>query len=115
MVVMKKEYEALRSQFEIQETQSLRLIPADVIGFLGNSTHPSALIINLGEHAGIKNGEAVIFNNNLIGRIEKSFANYSKVILLENPAFSTLGFTSENNSEGIIKGENDFILLDNVS
>jgi cell shape-determining protein MreC len=111
----KRDNDALRSQFETAQTQTYKLLPARVIGFLGNFSAPSTLIIDQGESSGIKSGAAVIFQNNLIGKIGSVSSSYSQVILPQNSKFSALGATSENNSLGIIRGQEDFILFDHVS
>ena len=112
---LKGDNEALRSQFETGESASYKLIPARVVGFSGNNTMPHSLIIDLGQKSGIMPGEAVIYKNNLIGKVDLVEGVYSRVILTHNPKFSTLGQTLENNALGIIKGQGDFILLDHVS
>lgn len=111
---LKGDNEALTSQFETSETKEFNLLPAHVIGFLGRFSSPASLIIDRGEKHGIKAGMAVIFKNNLVGKIIQVSPSYSQVILPLNEKFSVIGKTTEGDIPGVIKGEEDFILLDRV-
>lgn len=111
---LKRDNEALRSQFETSSSNSQNLILAKVIGFLGPLTNPNTLVIDKGERDGIKNGQAVVSGKNLVGKIEKVSEKYSQVMLPTNSGFSLLSKSSQNNSQGIVRGEGDFILLDQV-
>lgn len=111
---IKKDNEALRSQFEAGTAKNYRLMPAHVIGFLGKPQYPSSLIIDLGETDGIKAGMAAIVEQNLIGKIGKVSQNYSEVVLVNNKNFGALARTAGDVS-GIIAGQEDFILFDRVA
>lgn len=111
---IKKDNEALRSQFEAGTTKNYKLMPARIIGFLGKSQSPSSLIIDRGEADGVKNEMAVILAQNLIGKIGKVSQNYSEVFLSNNKNFSTLAATARDVT-GVIMGQEDFILFDKVS
>src|SRR3989344_8287008 len=65
---IKKDNEALRSQFEAETAKNYRLIPAHVIGFLGKFQFPSSLIVDRGEVDGIKTEMAAIVGQNLVGK-----------------------------------------------
>lgn len=112
---MKRDNEALRNQFETGETQTYSLMPAQIIGFLGSHSSPRALVINLGKNNGIATGQAVIYKNNLVGKIDRVSNSYSRIQLVQNDKFSTIGMAAENGSTGVVKGQNDFILLDNIA
>ncbi len=112
---LKTDNDALRNQFEDGSTHNYKMIPSRVIGFIGKFAQPSALIIDQGEKSGVKSGMAVVSGNNLVGKIDKVFGNYSKVLLPTDISFSTIVTTAENGSLGIVTGQQDFILLDHVS
>lgn len=111
---IKRDNEALRSQFESGSSPIEKMLTAKVVGFLGPLTHPTVLIINKGEVDGVKKGAAVVFGKNLVGKADKVSEKYSQIILPTNKNFTILGKSSENNSSGVVRGENDFILFDQV-
>ncbi len=110
----KRDNEALRSQFETEETKTFKLIPASVVGFLGKFSSPTVLIINKGAADGIKQEMAVVFKNNLVGKINEVSEAYARVLLPVNEKFSILGKSLETNVPGVILGQGDFILFDRV-
>jgi rod shape-determining protein MreC len=112
---LKRDNEALRGQFEAGQMRGFMLLPARILGSKGSFTKPSELIIDQGEKSGVKRGMAVVFKNNLLGKVEKVSVNFSKVILTSSREFSTLARTSETNALGVARGEGDFILFDQVS
>src|SRR3989344_5872100 len=111
---LKNDNKALRSQFESGIDHSWQLLPARVIGFLGRPNFPDVLIIDKGEQDGLREGSGVILGKYLIGKVQKVSKYYSKILLSTNKDFSILAKTSSNNTLGIIKGEENFMLFDNV-
>lgn len=110
---------ALKSQFESSMDKSPDLLPAKVIGspgFVPGVSIPGYLIINKGKNAGVKNGDAVLSNNYLVGKIVTTYSDLSKVELITNNNSSfTAKVLSETDSNGIIKGQGgDEMILDNV-
>ncbi|HZJ18683.1 MAG TPA: rod shape-determining protein MreC, partial [Patescibacteria group bacterium] len=92
---LKDQNKALLDQFQIAYPKSLNLIPASVIGapgFIPGVSVPEKLTLDKGESSGVKKGDTVIINNNLIGRIEKT----------SNSSSSTL-FTSDSSSIFAVK------------
>lgn len=111
---IKKDNIALRSQFEIESVESQKLLPAKVIGFLGAASTPTVLIVDKGEVDGVKNGMAVVVGKNIVGKINKVLDRYSQIILPINKEFKTLGKSLATGVVGVVRGQNDFILLDQV-
>lgn len=111
---LKKDNEALRSQFQDAVISSQTLLPAKVIGFNGPLDNPTTLILDQGSKNNVKKGMAVVLQHNLVGKIGNVSAWASELILPVNKNFSTLAVSSSNNSPGIINGEEDFILLNHV-
>lgn len=109
---------ALLDQFQTQNPKSTSLIPANVIGapnFIPGISVPEGLIIDRGEDDGIKIGDAVVYKDNLIGKINKISKNVSEVMLITSSAFSFTVKTLETKSLGIAKGQGGGeIILDNV-
>ena len=114
---LQSENEALRDQFETSNPISQNLLHAKIVGapsFIPGISFPTVFIIDKGLKDGVKNNQAVVFKDTLIGRVEKTAKYLSKVILLSNPSFSFTAKT-ERGALGVIKGEgNGEITLDNV-
>lgn len=109
------ENKALKDQFSISYPKSLDLIPANVVGspgFIPGVTIPDYLIIDQGEKSGIKKGNAVIFQNNLIGIVDFSEENFSKIILITGKKTSLTAEVQNpdgiNDTSGIIKGKGNY-------
>ncbi|MBP6913459.1 MAG: rod shape-determining protein MreC [Candidatus Levybacteria bacterium] len=114
MESLKKDNDALRSQFQETTYLSTNLLPAKVVGFTGALNNPNALILDQGEKNHVKSGMAVIVGVNLVGKIGKTTSWSSELILPVSKKFSTLGVSASHNSPGIVKGEEDFIMFENV-
>ena len=112
--LLKSDNEALKSQFDSSGETSISLVAAKIIGFQGESRHPSQFVINVGEKNKIKTGMTVIFQKNLIGKIEKVSRNYSVVETPFNPKFKVLAKYPETGANRILLGLNDFLLFDGV-
>ena len=115
---------ALRDQFATTEPKPAVLIPAHVIGtptFLPGITSVEALTIDKGSQDGIKTGQAVVYKNNLVGKIEKTTSHLSSVLLITNNRSSFAGYTTQTNALGVVKGKgrgemlfNNVVLSDNL-
>lgn len=110
---------ALKSQFESSSSESQNFLPAKVIGspgFMPGINNPEYLIINQGEKDGVKNGDAVLSNNFLIGKVLKIYPDFSKVELLTNKNSSfVVKIQLSEESNGILKGKGgDELSLENV-
>lgn len=99
---------ALKSQFSASQDTSPNLLPAKVIGspgFIPGVTLPEYLIINKGEKAGVKTGSPVLSNNFLVGKIIKTYPDFSKIELITNKNSSfTAKVVGDTDSNGILKG-----------
>lgn len=112
---LKKDNDALRSQFDSRDASTYTLMPVKVLGFSGNFFQPESLTVDNGSASGVKNGMAVILENNLIGTISKVSEKYSQVMLATNPKFKILAKTSDTGAPGVAQGNTDFILFDKVA
>lgn len=111
---LKKDNEAFKSQFAESGSTSDRILAAQVIGFVGKASMPTQLVIDKGSRNGVKQNMTVVEGRQFVGKIGNVSPAYSVVYLPVNSEFTTLGKTSSTNAEGIVKGEGDFILYDNV-
>ncbi len=112
--ILKKDNEALKSQFDISGETSQNLVAAKIIGFQGDSRLPSQFIINAGQKDSIKPGMTVISQKYLIGRVETTSKNYSLVVTPFNLKFKVLAKFPKTNANGIILGKSDLLLFDGV-
>jgi rod shape-determining protein MreC len=113
------ENNALKNQFDQSQEKSQNLLPAKVIGmpgFVPGVSLPEYLIIDKGENAGIKNGDTIISNNFLVGKVEKVYPDISRIELVTSKKSSfTAKVGNEEEANGIIKGQGaDVMILDNV-
>ena len=112
--LVKKDNAALRSQFQEESVVSYHLLPANVVGHLGNSENPEILIIDQGKSDGIRVNMSVVFEKYLVGKIIATSPHISQVELITAPGFSTLAVTLKDSALGVIHGEGDFVILDQV-
>jgi len=112
---LKQDNVALQSQFETPEPPSNSLMPARVVGFLGEFANPITFIIDKGENDGLKKDMAVISGKNLVGKVANVSKNFSQVMLVLHPQFTTLAKSSDSQATGVVRGEGSFILLDTVA
>lgn len=111
---LKKDNEALRSQFENSPINLKNLLAARVVGFSGNTSLPTMLVIDKGRKNGVVSDMTVIVNKNFVGRVEQVGESYSKIILPTNKSFKALGKTQDRGAGGVIAGKEDFIIFDQV-
>ncbi len=114
MHFLKTDNDALRSQFQDTVVSPEKLLPARIIGFKGSILAPSAFILDQGEKSSVKKGMAVVLGHELVGKVGKVTPYYSEVNLAKNKNFSTLAVSVDNNTPGIIVGQEDFMLFGDV-
>lgn len=114
MHFLKQDNAALRSQFQDTLISSEKLLPARVIGFKGSILSPSAFILDQGEKSNVKKGMAVVLGHELVGKIGKTAPYFSEVNLPRSKNFSTLAVSADNNTPGILVGQEDFMLFGDV-
>lgn len=109
---------ALKSQFSNSGLESVNLVPARVIGapgFIPGVSLPQYLILDKGERNGIKIGSSVVIGNNLVGKITKSFSDFSKADLVINKDSSFTAKVQGTEINGVIKGKGSLeMVFDNV-
>lgn len=110
---------ALLDQFQQVNIKSLTLLPAEVIGspgFIPGISFPEFLVLNRGLSENVKEGDPVVFKDNLIGKITKVSENTSLVNLIGNNSFSLAAKVGQDKKAlGVIKGQGEGnMILDNV-
>lgn len=114
------EVAALRDQFQTPYPKSTNLLPAKIIAspsFLPGVSQPSHFILNRGVKDKVKVGQAVVYKNNLVGKIVSVSENFSDVALVTSLDISLTVITvSANNSLalGVVRGVGEEMVLENV-
>jgi len=91
------------------------LLPVTIVGARGLILSPQEFVIQAGRRDGVTVGSAVIYEKNLVGVIKKVTEHYAQVVLPTHYDFSTLARVAETNVLGVVRGEDDFIVFDNVA
>lgn len=103
---LKKENSALRDQFETAASASYQLLPANIVGTVN-------FVVDKGERDNIKKGQAVIFKNNLVGKVDRVSSSLSSLQLITNEN-SSFTVKTQTGALGIIKGDGKTLILDNI-
>ncbi len=119
-----QENSALRDQFETSYPASKNLLPANVVSspsFVPGVSSPEYLVIDKGKKDNVKIGSAVVFKDNLVGKVVAVSDRFSKIMLVSNPSLSisaktiSLKDTNVTGALGILKGlGGESLVLDNV-
>lgn len=112
-----EENKALHDQFLVTNPRSLDLLPASIVGspsFIPGIFQPENFIIDRGTADRVTVGDAIIFKNNLMGKITETSRFVSLVTLTTNTALKFTAKT-QNGVLGVVKGEgNGEFIFDNV-
>ncbi|MDP3941556.1 MAG: rod shape-determining protein MreC [bacterium] len=112
-----QEMQALRDQFETSTVNTTTLLPAKIIGFEGlipGVSRPTEILLDKGKRDGVVEGLAVIYKNNLVGKVVKTTAGRSQVALLSKSGWSFTAKTSDGKANGLVQVDDGDILLNNV-
>lgn len=116
--LLERENNALRDQFETQYPKSSTLTASRVIGmksFVPGVSRPSRFILDRGLSDGVMTGQAVVFKDNLVGKIGAVERNLSEAMLVTDQKFSLTAKILNRSAIGVVKGQgNDELMLDGV-
>lgn len=93
----------LRELLALKREVSYKVVAARVIA-RSPDNWSSVIIIDKGRHSGIRQGNAVISHQGLVGRVIETTITTSKVILINDPAFSVSSIIQRSRQEGLICG-----------
>lgn len=116
---LQEQNKALLDQFQTLTPKSSTLLPAEILGapsFIPGLSAPENLIIGRGAKDNVKVGQAVVYKNNLLGKITKVTSNISQVTLITNSKSSLTAVIGGNqNILGVLKGQGSGeTVLDNI-
>lgn len=98
----------LRQQLGLKSTAvTAEVMHKDMAGFR------QIFVINKGSDDGIKDGQAVVANSSLIGKIQRTTANTATVVLLTDPDFKVTAAT-KNGTGGVVKSDSGSLVFDLV-
>src|SRR3989344_3336272 len=116
--ILQKENSALSDQFATTSIRSQNLLVAKIVGapsFIPGVSAPQRFIIDKGTQDNVKVGNAVIYKDNLVGKIVESNLYFSKVDLVTSPSFSSTVKTLRTQIPGVVRGDGEKkMILDNV-
>lgn len=98
---------ALRDQFETQKIRSNTLLPAAIVGmkgFVPGVSLPEGLILARGSQDGVRVGQVVVYQDNVIGKIGKTTETTALVNLLYSENSTINAKTLHTNAIGLIRG-----------
>lgn len=111
------ENRALRDQFSTTSISPTSLVPAKVVGspgFIPGITNPDYLIIDKGEKDGLRINDAVVYQNNFVGKIVSLSGNFSKVEIEISLDSFTAKILGDKEIPGVVKGKGNILIFDNV-
>jgi cell shape-determining protein MreC len=115
---LEKENRALRDQFAVTYPSPKNLIPAPVVGarsFIPGKSLPQTITLHVGKKNNVKVGHAVVYKDNLIGKITKTFDYYSEVSLISKPNMVFTVVTQNTDALGTVNGgTGDNLVISNV-
>lgn len=114
---LKDNNSALSDQFQTSTPKSTTLIAASIVGapsFIPGVSPAEYYIIDRGTTDGVKVGQAVVYKDNLVGKITKVNDYLAEVTLVTNSK-SSFTVKSSSNALGVVKGQGaGNLILDNV-
>lgn len=95
---------SLRQQLGFEDQTQYSLEPAEVLAYQPDN-YRQFLTINRGSRHGLRNGQAVVAEGFLVGKLSDVGARSSKVFLINNPDFKVNGIDQESRASGTVKGQ----------
>jgi rod shape-determining protein MreC len=114
---IEKENQALRDQFAMTTIPPKQLLPAIIIGSRSSNAGvvaPLEIVLDKGKNQGVIVGAAVIYKDILVGEVISVSDNRAVVRLPISKGSSIPAQTIGSNAVGIVKGQNEAMLFDNV-
>lgn len=100
---LKLENDLLKKELNFKAQSGLQLEPCNVLS-IDPQELSDAMVLSCGEGQGIKQGQAVLSNGFLIGKIVYVGGFTSTALLITNAQSSVDAKISKNNTEGVVKG-----------
>ncbi len=103
---LEKENRALHDQFEASNPISKELVPVKIIG-----RNNDQVIIDKGSKDDIKQGNIIVYKDNLVGKVIKVSTHLSVVHLVTHPAISFTAEAVKTETLGVINGRGGMTLI----
>src|SRR5581483_4782803 len=86
-----------------------KTLPFDTVRATVIARDPSnilaTVVLGVGTNEGVKAGHVVVSDQGLVGRITEAGANYSKVLLVTDPASTLSALVEGSRATGIVRGQ----------
>jgi rod shape-determining protein MreC len=113
-----RDNKALRDQFATSYPISHNLLAADIVGapsLIPGISVAENLVLDKGLRDGVRVGDAVVYKDNLLGKVVSVSDHISSVNLINNPSTSFTAKTLTTNALGIVKGQGgEDIIMDEI-
>lgn len=109
-----RENQALQDQFETTNLSPQKLLPVSVVGmvgFLPGISSPDELIIDKGSSDGIKIGYAVVYKDNIVGKISMVSSHTALILPPTNKNFFLTAQTAKTSALGILQGQGGNVMI----
>ncbi len=103
---LQSENEALRSLLNLQVDDKLSFISGHIIADAG-AAFVKSVLVSAGKSDGVKKGNAVVTGDGLIGRVESTGENVSRVLLINDVNSRVPVLVSGSHHNAVLKGMND--------
>jgi rod shape-determining protein MreC len=104
-----RENARLRKLLEFKETQTVRAIPARVIGW-DISPWRKMIILDRGQSSGIQKNMSVVVAEGLVGRVFEAGPHTARVLILLDPESRVSALASESRAQGVAEGNGSELL-----
>lgn len=101
---LKVENAELRRQLNFNENSPFELVEARVIAYQPDNFR-QFLTVNRGSRDGLKEGQAVVSQGTLVGKISEVSLSSAKVFLVSDPDFKVAAISQESRASGIVSGQ----------
>ena len=103
-IQLQKENESLKEALKLQRKQNFRFAIGEVVA-RSPLNFSQSFVINQGEEAGLKVGQAVVWGQNvLVGEVSEVKETTSRIRSLNDSEFRAAVFIGEKRIEGLVKG-----------
>jgi rod shape-determining protein MreC len=94
-----KKTELNQFEYVIKDTA---FVLADVVGISGNLTSNN-IIVNKGKDVGIDDNYPVLSSKGIVGKVIKSYSDFSIILPMNNPGFKLAVFDQSSNIQGLLE------------
>lgn len=106
---LKRENAILSELLKLSQDLEQKTIAANIVGRI--AVPRNMLVIDKGRNDGIKEGQAIISANGLVGYVSEVGLGWSRVALITDPLCAVDAFVQRSQERGIVRGYKDGLLV----